>query len=373
MLKRRLTVILGLVLVVAGVIVKNKLSAMRESPTRNAAGVGARAVDVAVVHNGTVAITVPITGRVRTERRMLVNAEVAGTLRPTPKPFRDGVSFRRGELLAHIDDAEVRSQVLAQKSAFLRTLVQLVPDLKYDLPEVTTRWEDFLGRVSLEAPLPDLPTPLAPKERNYLAARGILDQYYTVKAQEERLARYRITAPFDGQVTGANADPGTIVTPGTRLGELVGTGDFELEAGVPAAEARLLQVGDSVELRGTDGSGQWTGRIGRISEAIDPGTQTYRVFVDVAGKGLADGLYLDGAIHAGTVNEALALPRHAVHEEGRVYLVQDSALTWADVEVVHAGRERAVVRGLQEGQQVLTERLSAAHPGMRVAPRNGGR
>ena len=125
--------------------------------------------------------------------------------------------------------------------------------------------EDFLGRVSLEAPLPDLPTPLAPKERNYLAARDP-DQYYTVKAQEERLARYRITA-FDGQVTGANADPGTIVTPGTRLGELVGTGDFELEAGVPAAEARLLQVGDSDGNTGgaTDGSGAMGGAGGGAS------------------------------------------------------------------------------------------------------------
>ena len=79
-------------------------------------------MDVAVVHNGTVAITVPITGRVRTERPH------AGERRggrnpcfPHQSPSATGSPSAAG-LLAHIDDAEVRSQVLAQKSAFLRTL-----------------------------------------------------------------------------------------------------------------------------------------------------------------------------------------------------------------------------------------------------------
>ncbi|MEZ4759406.1 MAG: hypothetical protein R2810_06425 [Flavobacteriales bacterium] len=59
MLKRRLTVILGLVLVVAGVIVEEQALRHARVPSRNASKRPGRAVDVAVVRNGTVAIWCP--------------------------------------------------------------------------------------------------------------------------------------------------------------------------------------------------------------------------------------------------------------------------------------------------------------------------
>ncbi len=52
----------------------------------------------------------------------------------------------------------------------------------------------------------------------------VLDQYYGIRALYERLGKYNITAPFDGVVVSAPVEPGTIVTPGTRLGEFIAPG-----------------------------------------------------------------------------------------------------------------------------------------------------
>ncbi len=368
LLKRRLSIVLGLLLIVGGVITCNKLADSRKSPERKAEVVEARAVRTIMVKNGPVRLSIPVTGRLRASGRMLINAEVGGTLLANGKTFREGYTFRRGEVMLRIDDGEVRAQVHAQQSAFLRTLVQLVPDLKYDLPEVATKWEAYLRSVPVDGLLPALPAMDHEQERNYLAGRGVLDQYYGIRAVYERLAKYIITAPFDGVVVAAFAEPGTIVTPGTRLGEFIAPGSLELETAIAAGELHLVNVGDTLHLSSTEGPGTWIGRIIRVGEQIDAATQTVKVFVLVQGDGLRDGMYISGRIHAGSLEAAVAVPRGALLDDMGLYTVQDSMLRKASVEVMHQGVDEAVVRGLRDGEEVVVDRLDAAYEGLRVAP-----
>lgn len=368
MLRRRLTVVLGILLIVGGVVTCNKLSASRKAPDRNSDAQEARAVRTLLVRNGPVRANIPVTGRARVTDRMLINAEVGGALKRTGKPFREGMTFRTGEVLVSIDDGEVRAQVNAQQSAFLRTLVQLVPDLRYDLPAVATKWNAYLERVPVEGVLPELPGIDDPQERNYLAGRGVLDQYYAIRALYERLAKYVITAPFDGVVVSAMAEPGTIVTPGTRFGEFIAPGRIEFETAITAAELPLVRIGDTLQLGSADAPGVWTGQITRFGEQIDPGTQTVRIFASITGDGLRDGMFLSGQIIPRTEHEAVALPRNALIEERYLYTVRDSMLERTAVELVHLGSEQAIVSGLKDGQLVVTDRLTGAFEGMHVAP-----
>lgn len=368
LIKRRITVVLGLLLIVGGVVTYKMLSNSRKSPERMPDAVEALAVRTLTATNGAVRIGIPVTGRLRAMDRMLINAEVGGILRSNGKTFREGFTFRKGEVLLRIDDGEVRAQVNAQQSAFLRTLVQLVPDLKYDLPAVAAKWENYLKSVPVDGLLPALPAMDNEQERNYLAGRGVLDQYYGIRALYERLAKYVITAPFDGVVVAAFAEPGTIVTPGTRLGEFIAPGSLELETAIAASELHLVRVGDTLRLASTEGPGAWSGRIIRLSEQIDPATQTVKIFVQVQGEGLRDGMYMSGSIKSDVLEAAVAVPRSALLEDRSLYTVQDSALRRAPVEVLHQGVEQAIVRGLKDGQVIVLDRLSGAYEGMRVAP-----
>ena len=366
--KRRLTIVLGLLLIVGGIGTCRKLASSKASPPRNEALAGARAVRTLVVQNGPVRLSIPITGRLRATDRMLIKAELGGTLQRTGKTFREGYAFRQGEVLFRIDNSEVRAQLNAQQSAFLRTLVQLIPDLRLDLPEVSAKWEAYLKTVPVDGQLPVLPELDSEQERNYLAGRGVLDQYYNIRAVYERLEKFTITAPFDGVVVNAAVEPGTIVTPGTRLGEFIAPGSLELETAIGAGELDLVKVGDTLRLTSTEGPGTWLGRIIRIGEVIDATTQTVRLFVGVQGKGLRDGQYLSGTIEAGTLSDAVSVPRSALLENGALYSVKDSALVERSVDVLHQGIERATVRGLIDGETMVIDRMSGAHEGMRVTP-----
>ncbi|MFN3876714.1 MAG: efflux transporter periplasmic adaptor subunit, partial [Flavobacteriales bacterium] len=200
-----------------------------QSPRRNDALAAPRPVNVIRAVNGPVRIAIPITGRVRSSERMLITAEVGGALLRMPKPFREGASFSRGELLFRIDDGEVRAQINAQQSAFLRSLVQLVPDMRIDHPDAAPKWEAYLKSVPVDGALPELPAIGSDQERNYLAGRGVLEQYYGIRALYERLGKFSIPAPFDGVAVAAGIEPGTIVVPGSRLGEFIAPGSLELE------------------------------------------------------------------------------------------------------------------------------------------------
>ena len=368
LLKRRLSIVLGLLLIVGGIGTCRKLSSSKASPPRNEALAGARAVRTLIAQNGPVRLSIPITGRLRATDRMLINAEVGGTLQRTGNTFREGYSFRQGEVLFRIDNSEVRAQLNGQQSAFLRTLVQLIPDLRIDLPDVSAKWEAYLKSVPVEGQLPTLPKLYSEQERNYLAGRGVLDQYYNIRAVYERLDKYTISAPFDGIVVNAPVEPGTIVTPGTRLGEFIAPGSLELETAIGAGELDLVKVGDTLRLTSSEGPGTWQGRIIRIGEVVDATTQSVRLFVGVQGKGLRDGQYLSGTIEAGTLSDAVSVPRSSLLEDGALYTVKDSALVKRSVEVLHQGVEQAAVRGLADGEVVVTDRMSGAHEGMRVAP-----
>ena len=366
--KRRLTIVLGLLFIVAGIGTCRKLAGSKTSPPRNEAPAHARAVRTLTAQNGPVRLSIPITGRLRATDRMLINAEVGGTLQRTGKVFREGMTFRQGEVLFRIDDGEVRAQINAQQSAFLRTLVQLVPDLRIDMPEQAAKWDAYLKSVPVDGQLPELPKLATEQERNYLAGRGVLDQYYTIRALYERRGKYVITAAFDGVVAAAGVEPGTIVTPGTRLGEFIAPGSLELETAIGAGELALVKVGDTLRLTSTEGPGTWTGRIIRTGESIDAATQTVKLFVRVEGKDLRDGQYLSGTIEAGSLNDAVSVPRSALLEDGALYTVTESALVKQPVAILHQGVEQAVVKGLSNGQVVVTDRLSGAFEGMRVAP-----
>lgn len=368
LLKRRITVVLGLLLIVGGIGTCKKLAGSKASPPRNEAPAQARAVRTMAAQNGPVRLSIPITGRLRAMDRMLLTAEVSGTLLRTGKSFREGVAFNRGEVLFRIDDGEVRAQINAQQSAFLRTLVQLVPDLRIDLPDQAAKWDGYLKNVPVDGALPELPKLASEQERNYLAGRGVLDQYYGLRALYERRDKYVITAAFDGVVSAAGVEPGTIVTPGTRLGEFIAPNSLELETAIGAGELALVHVGDTLRLTSTEGPGSWVGRIIRAGESIDASTQTVKLFVQVAGNGLRDGQYLSGRIEAGSLNNAVSVPRSALLENGALYTVKDSALVMQPVDILHQGVEQAVVRGLSDGQVVVTDRLSGAFEGMRVAP-----
>jgi len=287
------------------------------------------------------------------------------------KEFREGVSYGANEAMLRLDDSELRASLVAQRSQWLQQLAGALADIQVDFPTQAEVWMSYVQDLDVEAVLPEMPQPATDRERLYLTSRGIVSGYHNIRANEARLDKFTVRAPFEGVIVGAQAQPGSMVRAGQPVGTLVGTGTYEVKSAVHARHLGRLAQGNDVLLRNEEGAVVARGRVARISGSVDPTTQSASVFCEVTaepGQSLRDGRFLSGEVYGQSIPEVMALDEVLLTgDDGtEVFVVKGSEVALAPVEVIHRDADRVLVRGLQEGEQVVAEPVSGAYEGMLV-------
>lgn len=363
---RRIGIFAGLVILLGSLAAARFLSQQKEPPKRQVAGNKTKMVDTVHVRNTEVPTTLQVQGELAAFNKIDIFSEVSGTLESTSRPFKVGTYFPKGTVIIRINKEEAKLTLLSQKSSLLNAITQLMPDLKIDYPESYEQWKAYLDAFEVEAGLPPFPEPLNDQEKYFIASRNLYSQYYNIKSAEERLDKYTLHAPFSGVLTAASINAGAVVRAGQKLGELMDSYSYELEATVALRDLKYIAVGNPVNLYSEDIEGSWEGRIKRISNQVDQGTQTVRLFIDVQGKDLRENMYLRGDVTASTVLDAFELPRQLLMDQQAVFVVRDSFLRLEEVQVVKITDEAAIVKGLPNGTPLLAQPIPDAFDGMKV-------
>jgi len=138
-------------------------------------------------------------------------------------------------------------------------------------------------------------------------------------------------------------------------------------ATVPLSQLDFLKAGGEVKLYSEDIKGSWSGKVRRISDQIDAGTQTVNVFVGVSGKNLREGMYLRGEADARVLDDVVEIDRNLLIDEAGVYVVKnDTLLALVPVNVQKFDRKTVIISGLPTGSKLLTSDVAGAYDGMRV-------
>ncbi len=363
----------AVVLLFGAIFLSQALSRLKTPPDRHDDnGQAIPQVEVINVQNEAIRTTLEIQGELVAYDKIDLFAEVSGTLKPNGQAFKVGNYFAKGSILLSIDDEETKLNLLSQKSSLLNSITQLMPDLKIDYPESFEQWQAYLEKFDVENPLQDFPNPLKQSEKYFIASRNLYTQFYNIKSAETRLSKYTIYAPFSGVLTEANINPGTLVRQGQKLGVLMNSGSYELQATIPLRELKFIKTGSPVELSSDEIDGKWTGRVKRISNQIDRGTQTVMVFIGLSGKNLRENMYLHGKIAIQLIEKAISIPRLLLINETAVYEVRNGSLKLHPVEVVKITENKAIVKGLEEGIAILKVPVGGAFEGMKVRIRSLG-
>ncbi|MGI9543400.1 MAG: efflux RND transporter periplasmic adaptor subunit [Cyclobacteriaceae bacterium] len=327
-----------------------------------------KSVRVIEVTNQEVPGAVNFTGRLNAKDKIEIFAEVGGVLLKTQKPFKPGTRYNRGETLLVINNDEARLDLISQKSNLLNLITQLISDLKFDFPDSYPTWQEYLSQFDINNTLQPLPEPASEKERYFIAARNIYNTYYTIKSAESRLAKYSIRAPFNGSVSQSNVNPGALVRVGQQLGSFINEGEFELEASLSISALKNIKQGDVVTLRSADVPGSWTGKVIRISDAVDPSTQSFQAFISLKTSELKEGMYLSGSIATKSFENSFKLPRNVLVGQDQVYVIRDSAVALQPVKVMQWQEDSVIVGGLENQQLVVNESLESTLLGQPVKP-----
>ncbi len=325
-----------------------------------------KTVFVDTVKNSTVPITIPANGNLVAKNRLELFSEVQGVFENSSQDFKPGQPYRNGQLLIRINSNEYYASVQSAKSELYNLITSLMPDLRLDYPEAFPVWDTYLQNFDMDKGVPDLPESNNEKVNYFITGRGVNSAYYNVKNLEQRLSKYRIYAPYNGILTEALVNKGTLVRPGQKLGEFIDTSVYELELAISKTFSDLLQIGEKVTLNTLDKQANYTGTVSRINGRIDQATQTVTVFVQVSGKDLKEGMYLEAQLEAKEIPEAIKISRKLLVDQSEIFVLRDSILDVIEVNPVYFSPKEVVVKGVPDNTVILAKSVPGAYAGMLV-------
>lgn len=365
-MKNLLRGLVGVVIIALGVFVASVLIGLKPEPPVKSPPKAVKLVRTTKAQPQSEMPSTYVQGRVVSLNKIEVFAEVAGVVLPASKEFRAGTRFSKGEPMVRIDSDELRMSLIAQRSGFLQALSSALADIKVDFPDRYEVWRRYTADLNVESKLEALPEPATDREKFFLSNRGILNQYYTIRSAEERLAKYILIAPFSGEVTMSMINTGSLVRVSQKIGEFVSGGGFEIETAVSREDLKVIAKGDSVMFSGDNGK-SYVGQVIRIAESIDPSTQTASVFCSVKGDDLQDGIYLSGVIQSQPLDNVIRMPLELLSDDGSVYGVKDdSLLVELNPTVIHRSEKDVLLKDIPAGTVVLSEPISGGYEGMLV-------
>jgi multidrug efflux pump subunit AcrA (membrane-fusion protein) len=207
-------------------------------------------------------------------------------------------------------------------------------------------------------------------------------------ADQLQLSRCTVTAPFDGRPDGIRVETGDVVSPGVSLITFVDDNEREITVDLDARDVNRwlrFQDGDrpgwfaapepvDAEIRwlGDADGPTWSGSVLRIEE-VDPRDRLVTVALKVkAGQTqvpLVAGMFCEVRIPGKVEENLFRLPRSVLREDGVAFVVQGGALATRELTLVREDGETALLRGLEEGDEVVTNRLKGAVLGLEVLVR----
>lgn len=392
-------VLVVLVLVAAGVMMR-VIAGMR--PEVAAVPMERRVVPVVVkrVQPGAHPVAVRGLGEVKPVHRLALQSEVSGRVIERSDSLTPGGLIRRGDPLIRIDARDQAAIVASQQAALAQASVALA-DERGRKSVAEYEWQgrvDSLTDNAREFALRDVHVKYA--EASVAAAR---EQFGRARRD---LSRTQVRAPFDAMVTDATVELGQVVSPQTSLATLVAIDRYWVELAVPVSQLVHLEI-PGVNMAGERGSKakvihdagagviiEREGYIERLLGQVDTRGRMARLLVaveDPLGTGLygqvphaqppAQGdkpaeerprlpLLLGTSVRVELAGQPLTetaeIPRVALVDDAKVWLVVGGKLTLRTVDVVWRSANTVLVRGLAAGDAVVTTPLATPTEGMQV-------
>jgi RND family efflux transporter MFP subunit len=315
-----------------------------------------------------------------------------------------GDSVRRGQIIAVVEDSEIKEQVRQAEASFKvgeATIRQREADLK-------------LAKTNLDRSRSLVDRQLLPQqtyddtEARFQAATAQLDlakaQFEQAKARLDELritfTNTRIPSPVDGFVGRRFVDAGAFVGPNAPVASVVDIRTVRMVANLVEKDHKRVPAGTSaaVEVDAFPGE-QFTGRVSRVAPVFDPATRTAEMEIEVPNTAfrLKPGMYARVQLTVDSRPDALTVPRNAVVDlDGKtgVFIAAAAAagtsgggnpqpasntqpaanvLTAKFIPVqtgIHDGDHVEIKAGIENGARVITTGAGALKDGDRIVAAN---
>ncbi|MEM7586578.1 MAG: efflux RND transporter periplasmic adaptor subunit [Acidobacteriota bacterium] len=290
-------------------------------------------VEVAPVVRRSIASYLETHGTLEAENEVDLVARTAGPI--VELAAEEGMTVRKGQVLARIDDREVRAQLEVSKVRLEET--QLAYERAKQLHS-----SELVSQETLDQAL-----------ANYQSAQGDTER---LKVQMEYT---EISAPFSGLIVQRYVKFAQHLANGAQLFRLSDFDPLLAPIQVPERELPRLRVGQAARIEVEAwGDESFRAKVLRLSPVVDAATGTIRVTLEVQGRGkLRPGMFASVYLEMARKADALVVPKSALALDSlgdTVFVADGETAVRRAVELGFQNDNLLEVRGgLGEGEQVI--------------------
>ena len=383
-MKKILRVLAPVLVLVAGVAIVQILIAAKPEPEKNEDETRLVSLYVDEVKEEVVTVSVRTQGEVRPKTEIALIPQVSGRIVAMSDNFNEGAEFLPDSMLMQIDDTDYRLALVRAEARVAGAQTELERELATaELKK--EEWRD--GKKDEE------PTDFALNLTQVAEAEAMLR---SAKADLQKarldLERTVIKVPFRGRVRERTVGIGQYVSAGMPLGRVFSIDTVEVR--LPLTDTQLAELNlplgfmsnamvEAPEVNFSASMGNrdysWAGRIVRIDAAVNQQTRLIYATAEVNdpyglsatnGMPMAVGMFVTAEIEGITSQAALVLPRMALRNQDKVYVINaENRLEIRTVSVLSTSEDRVLVSsGVTQGERVVTSTLPNAVDGMAVEP-----
>ncbi|MBI9053730.1 MAG: efflux RND transporter periplasmic adaptor subunit [Bacteroidales bacterium] len=309
-------------------------------------------------------------GRISSYENISLSAEVSGKIMQGGIPFKTGQTFKENDLLIQIYNEDVKTALMSGKSSFLRTISTILPDMNIDFPNEYAKWTAFFSQIKVDKKLPKLPETKTEQEQIFLASKGVLSEYYSLRQQEINLKKYKIYAPFDGSFKTVSREIGSVASMGAELASIIRTDKLEIIVPVLPEDAKWIKTENQVKLIGNQSTK--IGKVSRIADFVDASTQSINIYIDYYPNGenaFITGEFIDVQFNIAKKITGIKIPREALLDNNQVYLIQNQILKLRTIGIERMLDDHIIISGIKDGETIVMESLANITEGTKVLTR----
>ncbi|MEM7135266.1 MAG: efflux RND transporter periplasmic adaptor subunit [Myxococcota bacterium] len=355
------------------------LAATRPAPPRTNEPAEPRTlVEVTEVQAENHSVHLHAKGTVVPAEEVIIKPQLTGRVIWSSSELINGGRFKKGDPILKIDPRDYQLSVDGFRAEVNQAKLDLAVEERRG--EIAKReWNAFGDIEATEA------QKALAQRKPYLDARKIAlsAAQSSLRQAQLDLSRTTLRAPFNSEVLSETVDVGQLVASLDEIARLVGTDAYHVQVSVPVGSLRTIMT------RADHGTGSHVSVVQRVGEDVverdgevirtlsdlDPGGAMARVLVridnpagEVGDLPLLLGSYVEVAVEAQAIEQAIRLPRESLRDGQRVYVMNEQdQLEIRDVHVVWNLPDAVLVdRGLESGDRVVTSRVSTPVPNMRL-------
>ena len=314
--------------------------------------------------NGELVVSLPATTSAFAAANILARA--SGYVATRSVDIGDRVKV--GQLLATIVAPELDHQV----SQAIATLEQLQAALRQaranqKLASVTWRRDEPLvheGWLPKQQGTVDIQTLRANDAAVSVAEANVVAQQAQLEVLQQQKAYQSVVAPFDGVITQRNIDIGSLVQAdavnSTFMFTILQSNVIRTQVYVPQDAAAGVRPGIDAVIRVPELPDRtFPGKVTRIADALQPGTRTLLVEIDIANPdgALSPGIYCTAELHIPRKTVTVTVPAGAIifNQNGvQVAVVENGVARLRKISIARdRGTEVDVQHGVNAGDQVI--------------------